>query len=263
MVIRFALNTLALLWYASVALVIYLGWTIADRRYIIPESGTGYWLGIIGGVLMLLLLVYPQRKKHPHWTYLGSIRFWFRLHMILGVVGPTFIIFHSGYQLGSLNSRIAFFSMLVVAGSGLIGRYLYSRIHHGLYGKKVEFEDLYIKSQACVDSLKEIGQQSPDLARDLAAIEKDLANRHTGINRSLWFYLSRRWKLRGIRRRTIAGFPRSEARRTFLDRVWSLRSICNLGINEILFSFWHVLHYPLFIMMVISALFHVFVVHFY
>ena len=63
--------------------------------------------------------------------------------MILGLVGPLLIIFHSGFQLGSFNSSVAFFCMLIVAISGLLGRLLYQRIHHGLYGSKVRFEEFY------------------------------------------------------------------------------------------------------------------------
>jgi len=132
MVLRFALNTLTLLWYLSVFVIIYAGWIMSEQRYLVAESGIGYWLGIIGGSMMLLLLVYPLRKKNPKWRFLGSIKFWFRFHMVLGVVGPVLVIFHSGYHLGSLNGSVAFISMLIVASSGLIGRYLYRRIHHGL-----------------------------------------------------------------------------------------------------------------------------------
>ena len=52
-------------------------------------------------------------------------------------------------------------------------------------------------------------------------------------------------------------------REKVLGRVRSLRSICSLGINEILFSYWHILHYPLFLLLVISGITHVVVVHFY
>jgi hypothetical protein len=263
MVVRFALNTLTLLWYLSVISVIYIGWTISDQRYVVAESGTGYWLGIIGGSMMLLLLVYPLRKKKPQWKFLGSIKFWFRFHMLLGIVGPVLVIFHSGYRLGSLNSRVAILSMLIVASSGLIGRYLYRRIHHGLYGEKILFEDIY-RSDKDSEQLNEwIKDQYPQLIEQLNEHEDSLLNRHTGVNRSLGFYLNRRWNLRELRKKVSRSLPASEERKKLLDRLWSLRSICNLGINEILFSYWHVLHFPLFIMLVISGFTHVAVVHFY
>ena len=104
---------------------------------------------------------------------------------------------------------------------------------------------------------------SGGLVKNLVGYQDSLVVQHTGINRSLFFYLKHRWKLRRLRKAILAKYKPSHDRREFLDRVWSLRSICNLGINEILFSYWHIFHFPLFIMLVFSATFHVFVVHFY
>jgi hypothetical protein len=58
----------------------------------------------------------------------GSVVFWFRLHMTLGLIGPTLILFHANFRLGSLNSNVAMFAMLLVAASGIVGRYLYRKI---------------------------------------------------------------------------------------------------------------------------------------
>ena len=103
------------IWYTSVLLVLVAGWSVRGERYLIAESGIGYWLGIIGGSMMLLLLLYPLRKRFVRWTAIGSVKSWFRIHMILGIVGPVAVIFHSGFQLGSFNSTIAFVCMLIVA----------------------------------------------------------------------------------------------------------------------------------------------------
>ena len=263
MVLRFALNTLTLLWYGTIAALIFTGWLVRDQRYLVPEAGIGYWLGILGGLMMLLLLVYPQRKKRPGWRFAGSIKFWFRLHMFLGIFGPVLIIFHSGYQLGSLNGRVAFFCMLIVASSGLVGRYLYQRCHHGLYGEKIRYEEFYRETKDWGQQLTGLKQKRAEIAEELQKIENKLVNLHTGENRSLWFYKSTRWKLKRLRKKLNKTINRTENRKMLLDRVRSLQAICNLGVNEILFSYWHILHYPLFILLVISGFTHVAVVHIY
>lgn len=263
MFLRRAQNTLTLLWYGSVAVLITGGWLIRDQRYLVAESGIGYWLGILGGVMMLLLLVYPSRKKRPGWRFAGSISFWFRLHMILGIVGPVLIIFHSGFQLGSLNSRVAFFCMLIVAISGLVGRYFYRHIHHGLYGEKIQFEEFYHQADDWDEQLSEMMERHPEIADELNSIEEKLVVRHTGINRSLWLYLSMRRRLSRIEKLITSKNDNSDESGNMLSRIKSLRSICNLGTNEILFSYWHILHYPLFLLLVISGITHVVVVHFY
>ena len=263
MILRFALNTLTLLWYGAIAVSIYIGWLVRDQRYLVPESGIGYWLGILGGSMMLLLLVYPARKKRPRWGFTGSINFWFRLHMFLGMVGPLLVIFHSGYKLGSLNGTVAFISMLVVAGSGLVGRYLYRRCHHGLYGEKIRFEELYHQNEDWDQRLTVLGQKRPEIVDELRDIEEKLVNRHTGLNRSFWFFKATRWKLNRMKKKLRKTINRSKERKMLLNRMGSLQSICNLGVNEILFSYWHILHYPLFILLVFSGITHVAVVHFY
>src|SRR5260221_6750738 len=84
---------------------------------------------------MLALLIYPARKRMPSLAALGTPRAWFKIHMVMGVVGPLCILYHSVYRLGAANSNVALISMLIVARSGLIARYLYGRIHHRLYGR--------------------------------------------------------------------------------------------------------------------------------
>ncbi len=62
--------------------------------------------------------------------------------MMMGIIGPVCILIHCGFSLGATNSNIALFSMLTVAGSGIFGRYFYSKIHHGLYGRKATLAEL-------------------------------------------------------------------------------------------------------------------------
>ena len=79
-------------WYFAIVLLLLVGWTSRDQRYLVAESGIGYWLGIIGGSLMLLLLVYPLRKRFRLWAAIGSVKAWFRIHMILGLSGPAMAV---------------------------------------------------------------------------------------------------------------------------------------------------------------------------
>ena len=127
--------------------VLYYGWSIRDEGHLTAESGLGYALGIIGGSLMLLLLLYPLRKRVRRMRRWMHVRHWFRMHMIFGILGPVFIMLHSGFKLGSTNGTVALFSMLVVAMSGFVGRYFYTKIHYGLYGRRANFDELKLSSE--------------------------------------------------------------------------------------------------------------------
>ena len=145
----------------------------------------------------------------------------------------------------------------------MVGRYLYRRIHYGLYGKKVSFQELYHRDDDWEQQLTQAGRKVQDVIEELQNVEQLLLSRHSYVNRSLWYYLSLRWKINRMRRALEKGLNRREDDQRILDRLSSLRAICKLGINEVLFSYWHVLHFPLFIMLVISGITHVVVVHFY
>ena len=91
-------------------LLLYMGWLNRTQAVWTAESGWGYWLGIVGGSMMLLLLLYPMRKRLHFMSKWLTVKFWFRLHMVFGVLGPVLIMMHSSYQLGSMNGRVALFS---------------------------------------------------------------------------------------------------------------------------------------------------------
>ena len=77
---------------------------------------------------MLALLLYPLRKHVPWMRGAGSVsHFGFDSHMALGLIGPTLILYHANFGLGSANSNVALWSMLIVAGSGLVGRFFYAK----------------------------------------------------------------------------------------------------------------------------------------
>jgi hypothetical protein len=283
-------------WYSAIGFLLLAGWVSRDQRYLVAESGIGYWFGIIGGSMMLLLLIYPLRKRFRRWAVIGSVKSWFRIHMILGLAGPVIIIFHSGFKLGSFNSSVAFFCMLIVASSGLVGRKLYEGIHHGLYGSKVRFEEFYsgdnlagmLLRRAGTDRRKQkagllpgderrlLSRRSdtsnsniadeysePDIADEYEEIEEKLINQHTGINRSLAFYRSTNSRISKLRRHVASSDLNKESKEQIYCRIKDLRSICKLGTREILFSYWHILHLPLFIMLILSGVIHVLVVHLY
>ena len=64
---------------------------------------------------MLLLLIYPLRKRFQHSSiFIFSTKNWFKLHMVLGVFGPLLILYHSNFSLGSTNSNVALGSMLLM-----------------------------------------------------------------------------------------------------------------------------------------------------
>jgi hypothetical protein len=105
-------------------LFIVAGYLLREQEFITPKQGIGYWLGITGGIMMLVLLLYPLRKRLRFLRFLGATKHWFRIHMAFGLMGPLLILYHCNFKLGSINSQVALYCMMLVAGSGIIGRHV-------------------------------------------------------------------------------------------------------------------------------------------
>jgi hypothetical protein len=242
------------------------------------ESGPGYWLGIIGAITMLLLTGYPLRKRLKSFARLGRVASWFRLHMILGILGPTLVILHTNFKLGSLNSRLALLTMLVVVASGIAGRYLYAKVHRGLYGKQVVLREI----------LADIGDVKAGLAGEVlgqpgivAELERFVpaAQYRASVSAAMFGGLPARASRRRIERlarQRLADDPRTRTwsrrrRRSHLKRLdaqlrtffAAVRKAQRLAVFERLFGMWHHLHMPLFILLAMTVLLHIVAVHLY
>ena len=270
-------------WYLLLALLITFGWLIADYDLINPEHGIGYWLGITGGSMMLLLSLYPLRKRIRILHALGPTRIWFRMHMIFGLLGPLLILYHSNFELGSFNSQVALYSMLLVAGSGIIGRHFYAGIHRGLYGRKTTLQEVQQDLAGAITNNNGLAMILPRLVKRLeqhAAGLQDHAIRKTiGIRRSLrWTFthhyerLSLLWLAHRELKAAAAKSPViARDRRRIRRAAWQyIREftvltgrVARFSLYERLFALWHVLHLPIFVLMVLSAFVHIFAVHVY
>lgn len=275
-VFRFAAAIMPVL---LVALVLWAGWEARDERYLDPEAGLGYALGIAGGTLMLLLLGYPLRKRLRWMAGLGSVRHWFRMHMIFGVLGPVLILYHCNFQPGSLNSNVALFSMLTVALSGLAGRFIYGRIHLGLYGRRASLADLSVDSLESGRRLGAALEFAPQVRALLKRYEELALSRQTGLVGSIARSARLAFQTRHVRRRAnrelalaARGEDWSDAQRQrrlarlrakISHHLGLVRKVARFSMYERLFALWHVLHLPLFVMLVVTATVHVWAVHAY
>jgi hypothetical protein len=244
----------------SVAAALAAGAWLAGRlRLYAPGSDLGYLLGLAGSLMMALLLAYPLRKRLRWLRTAGDLRWWFRAHMFLGIAGPALVMFHSTLQVGSLNAAVALYSMLLVAGSGVVGRFIYTKIHHGLYGREATLEERRERLRAASDALTAQLREAPRLARRLGEFADYAGDQRRrgllGARRFLAISLRSRW-LRWTSRRL-------PARGLLEDYLDALQDVAQFRFYERLFSLWHVLHVPLVYMLVICAAFHVLAVHMY
>jgi hypothetical protein len=269
--------------YLILAAMVAVGWLISDRKIVDPNEGLGYWLGIVGGSMMLLLLFYPSGKKSTLMRRLGLVKYWFQIHMILGLVGPLLVLYHCNFNVTAINSAVALYSMIAVAISGIIGRYFYTRIHRGLYGKRANIEELREEISDAVDNSRGLAAIMPGFINELHVVSAKLMGdeftRSIGIGHSLsWtfkyyfvrirLYLLINQELRAQAASSEALQMNSKSLRKTANsyaakQVGLMRQVAQLAFFERVFSLWHVFHMPLFLLLVVSALVHVLAVHMY
>jgi hypothetical protein len=260
----------------------WLGYKLPTERYISPELGLGYALGIVGGSMMLLLLLYPLRKRLAWLGALGSVRVWFEAHIVLGLLGPLLVLYHSNFSLGAPNSNAALIAMLLVATSGLFGRHFYTRVHSGLHGRRLTRQDM---QNAAAEMRQKVSGSKfvPDLLEMLDAAEaRMLTTGPSGlllplrpIALGVKMHVER-WR---ITRRALAELRAAAHQSRVLQqqqrhfattvrsyirkRLRSTREVAEFEAYDRLFSLWHMLHLPMYVLLIIAGVVHVIAVHVY
>lgn len=277
-------SRLGRLGYLAAAIAVVAGWALNENRLLVdPNHGLGYWLGIVGASLMAVLLLYPIRKRVRFLRFLGTTAHWFRIHVIFGVLGPVLILYHCNFSSGSLNASVALAFTLFVAGSGIVGRYLYARIYTDLDGHKRSLREMTqrARSHAAKDSrlailvphllermsaFDEMVMTPPEsfFATMLHPLKVSLLTRLEAVRLS--WYTAQQLRLLARKSVTVA-LARKQIRRATLrfirQHLKRIRQIAAFSSYERLFSLWHVFHLPFFYMLVVTALLHVLAVHMY
>lgn len=260
-----------------------LTWFVVTKHPYKPGSPFGYNLGLIGGLMMLTLLLYPLRKRFAALDRLGSMTGWFKHHMAFGILAPLLILFHSTFRPVSINGRVALYSMLVVVASGIIGRFIYRHVHAGIYGKELTLAD---REKALLASAKQVDASfalQPDVLQGLRSFRDEAMARNKSFLQRTWRFLTLRVKARMLRRSTRASMRRAfretsnaqhwtNAQKRLAARVANrqvaayLDAVCQTASHatwQHLFSLWHLLHIPFLYLLIISAIIHIIAVHMY
>ncbi len=271
-----ASRLLTLLFSVVVIAIGIRGFELRNEFILAPDHGLGYALGIVGGVMMLLLLLYPLRKQVRFMRNWGPVRHWFRMHMLLGIVGPLLVLFHCNFSLGAVNSNMALLCMVMMVSSGMVGRFIFTRIHYGLYGEKANLQELQ-RNQLLVEAmLRDDEARYANITASRVVAELKALQPYTvpprGPLARLWHVVSfvlhsRRvgWKVRAhLRSAPAALADETRTLSVHVERyIDTLRRLTGFSFFERLFSLWHVLHMPIFFMLVVTGLVHVWAVHNY
>lgn len=278
-----AMGLMTKLFFLLVVAALALGWSMREQAYLTAKEGLGYGLGITGGVLLLLQFAYPIRKNLRLMRAWGEIRHWFLLHKMFGIVAPVLVLYHSNFKLHAVNSNVALFSMLLVVASGLVGRYIYTKIHSSHYGELLTMQELQQAFGISREAMEHEKYITRRVKNHLHDFEDEVFLPSHGFARSFWQLLTLGHRTRLARARAYMDLKHglySMALRNGWSDEWlaarmehdrelirvylrSVARVVEFRFYRRLFSLWHTLHIPLFIMLVITGIIHVVAVHMY
>lgn len=240
-----------------------LGERAHHEGYWVWKSGgsAGLPLGVVGSSMMLLLLLYSVRKRVAALRKLGPLSRWLDVHIFLGVVGPLLVVLHSAFKVHGLVA-LSFWSMIAVAGSGVLGRYLYLQIPRNRAGEALNVAELERLDERLSERLRtefRLDARSLERLDALSAAPAGRSGLVSGLFRVLVDDLRLRRRL-GEFARASQGVPRPlfrEFERVVRQKALAHRRLLLWDRLHELFHYWHVVHKPFAVVMYIFMAVHV------
>jgi hypothetical protein len=273
---RIVLSILAILTLAVVA-----AWNKWDARYFNTDGDVVYYMGLTGGIFILLTLLYAARKRVKLLKNFGKLSTWYYIHLSTGVIGPILIIFHSSFRLKSMNSTVAMIAMLCVIASGIFGRYIYTRIGYHLHRQLITIRRTESRLLQSIQDYRE--NEMSEVEKNISVLTASAISTPKSIHHLPARFVSLRAKaakcyIEGAREITSLLKKRAakenwdnlkyqselaKGKRNLREHVNALIEIGQSHFYERLLVGWRIFHIPLIFILVISGMVHVLAVHLY
>lgn len=240
--------------------LIYTGYsyynTSLEERFYHPNhnwfkpSGTyGHGLGIVGTLMILFgVSIYIARKRYNFLSRFIRLKYLLEFHIFLCILGPILIIFHTAFKFGGIVS-VAFWSMIAVVLSGVIGRFIYIQIPRTIEGRELslqEVKNMKMDLSKILDEKFNMDKMTIDMFVSFSE-RKDSSSSNLSVQS-----LKKILKTKSI--------P-PEERKSIIAMVKNERSlsgkISRLQTMQKLFKYWHVAHLPFALIMLIIVVIHV------
>lgn len=240
-----------------------------------PSGPIGIKLGIVGVCMFGLIYLYYFRKRWKWLANIGVTRHWLDFHIVLGITAPIVIAFHAAFKFRGI-AGMAFWIMVAVALSGVVGRYLYAQIPRRLNAAEFTWQDLQDQQIAMTRQLAD--QKVFPVDRLIAAFhvpDAEMVRHKSAVGALLWMLfldVARPFRVAALRRHvlglggtllSLGGFLRSGNQE--LENVVSIakrqaalsKRMVFLSSTQHVFQLWHVIHRPFSYAFVVLAILHI------
>lgn len=227
----------------------------------------GQSAGFLALALMVFLWLYPVRKRFRTLAFTGSVAAWLEAHVFAALTLPLVAAIHAAWRFGGIIG-IGFWAMLIVWLSGLVGRYLYTRVPRSRAGLELTHDEIAAERKRLVDTIvAQTGLEPAVLDRVLAV--RPIGPDHGGLatlRRLAADDLERRRALHAFRamleRRggTVSSRMVRDAVRLARREMALAQQTRILDATQRLLRLWHVAHRPVAIGALVAVTVHVVVV---
>jgi hypothetical protein len=243
-----------------------------------PSGAIGINLGVLGTVLFFIIFLYALRKVIPWLGRFGTARHWMDFHVIAGITAPIVIAFHASFKFRGI-AGFAFWIMVAVALSGVIGRYLYSQIPRSLTAAELSLNELQLNERELSEALLGQSIYSAEQLNRVLHMPPAAHIRRIGpllaIGEMIALDVQRPFQVARLRRASCgfagklfsAGGLLSSGNQDVEHVVRLVRQKASLSKRVVfldqtqrVFHLWHVIHRPFSYAFAVLAIFHIVVV---
>ena len=176
------------------------------------------------------------------------LKYLLEFHIFLCTLGPILVLFHTAFKFGGIVS-VAFWSMVAVVLSGVIGRFIYIQIPRTIEGRELSLAEV----QATKTDLSQILTEKYKLDNHIIPLFVSFTSVEGSSNgKTTISGLKKELRLQDLSKEEI----RSVLKMVLNERSLS-KKINRLQTMQKLFKYWHVAHLPFALIMLVIVIIHV------
>lgn len=225
-----------------------------DHQWLKPSGIFGQGLGVIGTLMILFgVVMYIVGKKYGIFERFIRLKYLLEFHIFLCTLGPILVLFHTSMKFGGIVS-IGFWSMAMVVFSGIIGRYIYLQIPRSIGGRELSLQEIHEEQKASITKIT----NDPLAFATIAEIVSHYENPYNWGIKSYFHHQNQKKAIfSNIQSLELASSEKSVLKRLAKKEISMKLRIQRLDLMRKLFKYWHIIHRPFSIIMLVIVVIHV------
>ncbi|HEX6890740.1 MAG TPA: hypothetical protein VF141_08605 [Chryseolinea sp.] len=224
-----------------------------------PSGAFGHGLGIAGTFMIVFgVSIYIARKRYNFLVRVIRLKYLLEFHIFLCTLGPILILFHTAFKFGGIVS-VAFWSMVAVVMSGVIGRFVYIQIPRTIEGRELTLNEVKGMKAGLSEAIRNTVGMDDSLK---SMIMSFMSDRDSSGNASfIAQYFENKREIRVIKKalahKKVHRTQKAAIIKRLKEEISLAYKIKRLQTMQKFFKYWHVAHLPFALIMLIVLIIHV------